>query len=127
VRRAAIRKLNQELGIPESSLSPQDFEFLTRIHYKSPSGEGIWGEHEVDYILIVQKDVELAVNPNEVMKVKYVKNMEELKSFMNENTMFTPWFGLIAKNFLENWWSNLKSLRSVSDQHTIHNMMAEKI
>lgn len=45
VRRAAVRKLDQELGIPSSQVSIDDFKFLTRIHYKAPS-DGKWGEHE---------------------------------------------------------------------------------
>jgi isopentenyl-diphosphate delta-isomerase len=45
VKRAAQRKLNQELGIPTHQVPPEIFEFLTRIHYKAPS-DGKWGEHE---------------------------------------------------------------------------------
>jgi isopentenyl-diphosphate delta-isomerase len=45
VRRAAVRKLDHELGIPASQVPIDDFKFLTRIHYKSPS-DGKWGEHE---------------------------------------------------------------------------------
>ena len=40
---AAIRKLEQELGI--SNVDAGDFQFITRILYKAPS-DGIWGEHE---------------------------------------------------------------------------------
>lgn len=45
VRRAAVRKLDQELGIKASQVPIDDFKFLTRIHYKAPS-DGQWGEHE---------------------------------------------------------------------------------
>lgn len=45
VRRAAVRKLDQELGISASQVPIDDFKFLTRIHYKAPS-DGKWGEHE---------------------------------------------------------------------------------
>lgn len=45
VRRAAVRKLDQELGIQSSQVPIDDFKFLTRIHYKAPS-DGKWGEHE---------------------------------------------------------------------------------
>lgn len=48
VKRAAQRKLNQELGIPSQQVPPEGFEFLTRIHYKAPSA-GLWGEHESMY------------------------------------------------------------------------------
>jgi len=48
VRRAAVRKLDHELGIPSAQVPIDDFKFLTRIHYKSPS-DGKWGEHESMY------------------------------------------------------------------------------
>ncbi len=44
-KRAAIRKLDQELGIKAEQASLEKFKFLTRIHYKAPS-DGKWGEHE---------------------------------------------------------------------------------
>lgn len=45
VKRAAQRKLQQELGIKPEQVPIEKFEFLTRIHYKAPS-DGKWGEHE---------------------------------------------------------------------------------
>lgn len=45
VRRAAQRKLDQELGIQAKQVPLDKFQFLTRIHYKAPS-DGKWGEHE---------------------------------------------------------------------------------
>lgn len=45
VRRAAQRKLDQELGIKAAQVPLDKFQFLTRIHYKAPS-DGKWGEHE---------------------------------------------------------------------------------
>ena len=45
VKRAAQRKLDQELGIRAEQVPLDDFQFLTRIHYKAPS-DGKWGEHE---------------------------------------------------------------------------------
>lgn len=49
VRRAAQRKLDQELGIQAAQVPIDDFRFLTRIHYVSPS-DGKWGEHESQFI-----------------------------------------------------------------------------
>jgi len=45
VKRAAMRKLHQELGIKAEQVPLDVFRFLTRIHYKAPS-DGKWGEHE---------------------------------------------------------------------------------
>lgn len=56
----------------------EDFHYITRMHYKSRNADGDarWGEHEIDYILFIQKDVPLEVNPNEVKAVKYVTPSE---------------------------------------------------
>ena len=56
VKRAAIRKLNHELGIDASQIPIENIKFLTRLYYKAPcevegGGEPTWGEHEVDHIL----------------------------------------------------------------------------
>lgn len=45
VKVAATRKLEHELGIPTTQAPPDNFEYLTRIHYLAPS-DGLWGEHE---------------------------------------------------------------------------------
>lgn len=37
-------------------VTPDEMTYLTRIHYKAQS-DGVWGEHEIDYILFVQKVV----------------------------------------------------------------------
>ncbi|KAK9477251.1 NUDIX hydrolase domain-like protein [Lipomyces japonicus] len=106
VKRAAQRKLDQELGIEAQDVPVDKFHFLTRIHYKAPS-DGIWGEHEIDYILFIKANPKVAANPNEVKDVKYV-SAEELKSmFEDKNLIFTPWFKLICESYLFEWWSDL--------------------
>ena len=95
VRRAAQRKLEQELGIPPSQVPLDDFHFLTRIYYKARS-DATWGEHEsacacipccladvvaVDYIFFVQKDVTVTPNPIEVKSFRYV-TQAELRDFL---------------------------------------------
>ena len=122
MRLAARRKLEHELGLDpalvrvrvdstsssSSSDSPdsnpesdpdaeEDLHFVTRILYVAPSC-GRWGEHEVDYILFMQKDFQgddggdvdvgpphnphppphphLRPNPNEVEAVRYVSRDE---------------------------------------------------
>lgn len=45
VKVAASRKLEHELGIPQSQTPINQFQYLTRIHYLAPSS-GLWGEHE---------------------------------------------------------------------------------
>jgi isopentenyl-diphosphate delta-isomerase len=139
VRRAAVRKLDQELGIKSSQVPIDDFKFLTRIHYKAPS-DGKWGEHEgktpgcreashtelcctrvllsqgailtdrlVDYILFIKADVDLNINPNEVRDSAFVTQDELKAMFQDKSLKFTPWFKLICETMLFEWWSNLNS------------------
>jgi isopentenyl-diphosphate delta-isomerase len=68
---AAVRKLQHELGIDPAALPASSFTYLTRLHYCAADTDthgptSPWGEHEVDYILLAQADVELAPNPEEV-------------------------------------------------------------
>ncbi|KAJ9112665.1 hypothetical protein QFC22_006167 [Naganishia vaughanmartiniae] len=111
VRRAACRKLPQELGTKDSELDPTDFTYLTRIHYLAPcevdektGEEGVWGEHEIDYILFATKDVTLDLNPNEVSDATYV-NEQELRAMFDDS-------GKPARlpfSFYSLSWSNLST------------------
>lgn len=51
----------------------------------SGSTEAVWGEHEVDYILVITKDVTLDVNPNEVSESRYV-SQEELTAMLADDS-----------------------------------------
>lgn len=61
-------------------LSPDDLHYLTRVHYLAENApdRGTWGEHEIDYILVAQKDVDVTPNPNEVESYTYV-SQEQLR------------------------------------------------
>ncbi|KAI1470684.1 isopentenyl-diphosphate delta-isomerase [Daldinia caldariorum] len=122
VKRAAQRKLDQELGIKKEQVPFEDFHFLTRIHYKAPS-DGKWGEHEIDYILFIKANVNLNTNPNEVRDTKYV-TADELKTLFKDPTLkFTPWFKLICQSMLFEWWENLDSgLEKYSNEQEIRRM-----
>lgn len=126
VKRAARRRLEYELGIKESEIALDDLRFLTRIHYKATS-DNKWGEHEIDYVLFVQKDVDLEPNLNEVQKWDYV-SQDELKKLLSDaekkenGVLVTPWFKLIAKDLLFLWWDNLDNLKSFENHDKIHRM-----
>lgn len=130
VRRAAQRKLEHELGIKPEQVPLDNFRFLTRIHYKAES-DGVWGEHEVDYILFIKADVDLDVNVNEVSAVKYVSS-SQLKTLFQDSKQgkvpMTPWFRLICETFLFDWWSVLESAGDLgvssvpADIKTIHKL-----
>ncbi|TIB12692.1 hypothetical protein E3P92_02504 [Wallemia ichthyophaga] len=100
-KRAAVRKLDHELGI--NQINVDDLDFLTKIHYLAPS-DGLWGEHEIDYIYFVKKDVSVEVNENEVSDIRWV-SVDELKEMLSDGySQFTPWFRIIVENFLFKWW-----------------------
>ncbi|XP_069673986.1 isopentenyl-diphosphate Delta-isomerase 1 [Periplaneta americana] len=118
VRRAAGRRLNYELGVPLDQVSPEQFQYLTRIHYRDP-GDGKWGEHEIDYILVLHRDVSLDPNPDEVSEVQYV-GRDQLDSFLaSQSAPLTPWFRLIAQHHLQVWWDNLHQLHKFQDHSSI--------
>ncbi|KAK2744839.1 isopentenyl-diphosphate delta-isomerase idi1 [Myotisia sp. PD_48] len=123
VRRAAQRKLYQELGIKAEQIPLDKFEFLTRIHYKAPS-DGKWGEHEIDYILFIQADVDLDVNPNEARDAKYVTPDELKQMFQEPDAKFTPWFKLICNSMLFEWWEHFgtKEFEKHINTPTLHRM-----
>lgn len=123
VRRAAQRKLDQELGIQSAQVPLDKFDFLTRIHYLAPS-DGKWGEHEIDYILFIKANVDLAINPNEVQDYKYV-SVEELKTMFEDRALkFTPWFKLICTSMLFEWWQHLDSgLDKYKNEREIRRML----
>jgi len=127
IKVAAKRRINYELGIKESQLKTDSINYITRIHYKAENvpNDGIFGEHEIDYILFIKGDYELQPNPNEVKAVRYV-SMYELKELLaeemnpNSGVLLTPWFKLISEKFLFDWWSKLDRIDSIRDEKTIH-------
>jgi len=130
VKRAARRKLQHELGIDPEEVPLDKFQFLTKLHYKAASGDGPWGEHEVDYILIIQTEVKtINPNPGEVESTKYV-DQNELRDLvqLSSSTVqeeaqikLTPWFALIAKEWLVDWWNSLDDLSKFHDD-VIHKL-----
>ncbi|XP_023175557.2 isopentenyl-diphosphate Delta-isomerase 1 [Drosophila hydei] len=118
IRLAAQRRLNYELGIPTNEIEPENFNYLTRIHYAN-KGDGVWGEHEIDYILFLQKDVTLKPNTNEVSEVRYLKREEIDGAIAKFSAPLTPWFALILRHRLKQWWDNLHRLKQFEDLENI--------
>ncbi|CAG5119145.1 unnamed protein product [Candidula unifasciata] len=128
VKRAAQRKLKHELGVEPEQVPLEDFHYLTRILYKAENipKDNTWGEHEIDYILFIQRDVDVVVNPNEVKSYRYV-TQQELKDLIDtadsNGILVTPWFKLIVENFLYPWWNKLDHIETQADRDTIHRMV----
>lgn len=122
VKRAAIRKLEHELGINDpAQINLDTIDYITRIHYKAFSDD-TWGEHEIDYILFVRaRSPVLSVNRNEVSETLYVTK-DELRTRLQEGTEVTPWFKLICESSLFHWWDSLNSLEGIKNHSTIHRL-----
>lgn len=122
VRRAAQRRLQSELGIKPEEVPLDDFHYLSRIHYKATS-DGMWGEHEIDYILFIQKDVAIEPDTNEIQCTRYLKpsELEEfLASAEKDGVKISPWLRMIGATLLPKWWTKLDDLPSLVDHSTIH-------
>ena len=106
VKRAAIRKLDQELGISPTSLNIDDFHFVTKMRY-SARMNAEWIEREIDHILLIKADVELNPNDNEVSAVKWVDS-DELDAMLvadDSENIIAPWFRCIAARIMTpDWW-----------------------
>ena len=63
VKRAAVRKLEQELGIHPSQVPIEKFDFVTKMRYQARQDE-YWIEREIDHCLVIHADVDVNPNPN---------------------------------------------------------------
>ena len=124
VKRAAQRKLDHELGVPSTQVPLDKFVYITRIHYMAPS-DGKWGEHEIDYILFIQADVDVTANANEVQSHCYATKeqvLELMERAERGEVKVTPWFKLIVDRYLIQWWNSLGDIQSQVDTDTIRKM-----
>jgi len=127
VKRAAVRKLEQELGISPDSISIEDFVFMTKMRYSSRMNQE-WIERELDHILVIQADVDVNPNTNEVSELMWV-NRDQLEMMLLEERAaeeaVAPWFRCIAARVMNpNWWAaigNIAELEALSDDE-IHDM-----
>uniref|UniRef100_A0A8R1HMV2 isopentenyl-diphosphate Delta-isomerase n=1 Tax=Caenorhabditis japonica TaxID=281687 RepID=A0A8R1HMV2_CAEJA len=109
-KRAAIRKLEHELGI--TGVSTEQLQMSGRYIYLAEMENAPWGEHELDYALILRNvgQEECTINRNEVSEVREV-GLQELKTWIqNEPQLFTPWMKMFSKTeIFEKWWSKSSS------------------
>eukprot|EP00658_Telonema_sp_P-2_P009385 TRINITY_DN13517_c0_g1_i1.p1 TRINITY_DN13517_c0_g1~~TRINITY_DN13517_c0_g1_i1.p1 ORF type:complete len:307 (+),score=93.91 TRINITY_DN13517_c0_g1_i1:201-1121(+) len=116
VKRAAVRKLLHELGIEPEQVPVDKFKFLTRMHYwavdaVTHGADSIWGEHEIDYILLIKAEVDLRPNPEEVSDTCYVSREECIAMLADDSLLWSPWCRVIAEKMLlpdGGWWDELE-------------------
>lgn len=117
VKRAAQRKLEQELGIDPATLPLTNFHWVGRVHYRAPCEDGLWGEHEIDHVLLAMPDVDvvLSPNPNEVQDTLSL-GQEELRSWLAAapaaGTKVSAWFNVIQSEMLPGWWEAVTKVRT---------------
>ena len=106
VKRAAIRKLEQELGIDPSQVPIDKFDYVTRMRYQARQDEE-WIEREIDHCLVIHADVDVKANPNEVSEIKWVtpSELEEMLISDDTSNIIAPWFRCIAARLMtDDWW-----------------------
>jgi isopentenyl-diphosphate delta-isomerase len=115
VKRAARRKLQQELGIRPEDVPEDSFTYMTRVHYVASDAARLWGEAEVDAVLVCRPPagtVQLAVNANEVADVRWLRR-SELEGWIAAadaaGEPISQWFRLIAASLLPQWWAALEA------------------
>jgi len=127
VRNAAIRKMEQELGIPAGTIPAKDLVFVTRMEYMARMND-IWVEHEIDHIMVVRADVDVDPNPNEIEETRWV-SQDELASMVEDHNagklVIAPWFELIRINLLNKWWKDIDDMNPHVDG-MIHRFVEER-
>ncbi|XP_047376957.1 isopentenyl-diphosphate delta-isomerase 2-like [Sciurus carolinensis] len=122
VRRAALRRLQAELGIPPEQISIKDIIFMVRIYHKCQS-DALWGDHEVGYLLLVRKNLTVNPDPREVKDYRYVSR-EELAELLDRaargQEKVTPWLRNNAEDFLFKWWAHLSDVSAFVEADKIY-------
>ncbi|KAF0988071.1 hypothetical protein HZS_2698 [Henneguya salminicola] len=111
IKIASIRRLKFELGIRDT-IKLDELKIVTRMRYLARYNE-IYGENEIDYCLLIKKDVTLAPNLGEVDELIYITS-NDLRNIVSCPKL-TPWFKYISCNLLPMWWENLDNILSRKD------------
>ena len=127
VKRAAVRKMEQELGVDPKQLNVEDMVFMTKMRYAARMNE-TWIERELDHILVMKADLQVNPNPNEVADTRWV-TFDELEAMLLAETspgeVVAPWFRCIAARIMtEAWWDaggEVEASKALSDDR-IHDM-----
>ncbi|MEC7059375.1 MAG: isopentenyl-diphosphate delta-isomerase [Candidatus Thermoplasmatota archaeon] len=127
VKRAAVRKLEQELGIDPAQMSTDDMVYMTKMRYSARMNQE-WIERELDHIIVMCADVEINPNPNEVANTLWVDHDKMEAMLLEERAAdqaIAPWFRCIAARIMQpSWWSAFNdkdALADLSDER-IHDM-----
>ncbi len=97
-KNAAIRRLNEELGL-ETAIE-KIFDFV----YEAQFDNGLT-EHEFDHVFAGEYEGNLNINPIEVNEVCYKEISEIKNSMLTHPQKYTAWFHLAFPK-IEVWWAS---------------------
>lgn len=125
-RAASSVASGQDVGAPCKAFSGGDGDppIASAAIATGATAEAVWGEHEIDYVFVASKDVDLVPEANEVSDVSWVgpDRMREMLDGVGR-VPITPWCRAIAERFLFEWWpkvGDVGSLEANRDAGTIH-------
>ena len=119
VRSAAIRKMEQELGISSEISGKWDFKQVGRFKYSS-RWDSEWIEREIDHVLMVRGNADINLNLNEVetfewLSLDQVRNMVMQKGRWSEEIV-APWFKAIVSSYLPEGISVDEAMKGESNE-----------
>ncbi len=131
---AAIRKLDQELGIPAEISKNWDFHNVGILEY-SCRWSSEWIEREMDYVISVVADVQVNPNENEIVETLWLSS-DEVEEMMSGTGVWSdrsvaPWFKLIWEHFVRPCNNDPSALAQTYYEHIKYcgevNMDGEKV
>ena len=119
VRSAAIRKMEQELGIPSEISEKWDFREIGKFKYSS-RWDSEWIEREIDHVLMVRGDAAIKPNLNEVEAFEWL-SLDEIRSMVMQTGRWSeevvaPWFKAIMSAYLPEGKTVEEAMGSVSNE-----------
>lgn len=93
---AVQKRMEEELGIPKGCCQPEElFSFNYFSQYEGLS------EYEIDHVFLTDYHGDMQVDPDEIMKLRWV-SLEELKKEMEEKPeVFSTWFLIATPRVME--------------------------
>lgn len=89
-KHAAIRRLNEEMGI--KTLLKEIFKFIYKSEY-----DKTWGEHELDHVFAGKYEGKITPDPLEAGGYDWISVADLKKDIKTNPGKYTPWFKIILK------------------------------
>lgn len=93
---AANRRVEEELGIKEGSLTLKEIDSFVYFH-----SYGDLSEYEFDHIIVGEYEGNIVPNPEEIEDYRWVEYKELAKELMEHPEQFSAWFLIAAPKVLK--------------------------